>query len=126
MVDQGKEGGLRARYSHAETVSNRSSEGQDGAVDQQPFDTPDQTTGHRTKNGLSDQTRNRIATQLRAMASKSEAQLLRYFKLERRHSLANMHAFRADGSLEKVRGLRCAPFQSRNSGSVRCAKPPIF
>ncbi|MDH3031337.1 MULTISPECIES: NepR family anti-sigma factor [Methylobacterium] len=67
MVDQGKEGGLRARYSHAETVSNRSSEGQDGAVDQQPFDTPDQTTDHRTKNGLSDQTRNRIATQLRAM-----------------------------------------------------------
>ncbi|WCS24705.1 anti-sigma factor [Methylobacterium sp. NMS14P] len=64
MVDQGKEAGLRARDPHAEIASDRSSAPENSPVDAAVSDQPDRA---RSRNGLSDQTRNRIAAQLRAM-----------------------------------------------------------
>ncbi|PVZ03843.1 hypothetical protein C7388_109142 [Methylobacterium radiotolerans] len=64
MVDQGNEAGLRARDPHAETASDRSSAPENSSGDASASDQPDRA---RSRNGLSDQTRNRIAAQLRAM-----------------------------------------------------------
>ncbi|WP_331301777.1 NepR family anti-sigma factor [Methylobacterium oryzae] len=67
MVDQGKEAGLRARDPHAETASDRSSEAENSSVGASASGQHDQAGRARSRNGLSDQTRNRIASQLRAM-----------------------------------------------------------
>ncbi|MCJ2051887.1 anti-sigma factor [Methylobacterium sp. J-070] len=63
MVDQGKEAGRRARYPHPGVASRRTSDANDsaGAEPQKPTASPPSRTG------LSDQTRNRIAAQLRTM-----------------------------------------------------------
>ncbi|KQS76786.1 anti-sigma factor [Methylobacterium sp. Leaf361] len=64
MVDQGKETGLRARDPHVETASDRLSESENSSGGTAASDLSDRARG---KGGLSDQTRNRIAAQLRAM-----------------------------------------------------------
>ncbi|MEE7504546.1 anti-sigma factor [Methylobacterium mesophilicum] len=67
MTDQGKEAGLRARDPLAETASDRSSEPEDSSVDASAPDGHGPRDRARSRNGLSDQTRTRIAAQLRAM-----------------------------------------------------------
>jgi hypothetical protein len=64
MVDQGKEAGLRARDPHVETASDRLSESENSSGGTAASDPSDRS---KSKGGLSDQTRNRIAAQLRAM-----------------------------------------------------------
>jgi hypothetical protein len=66
MVDQGKEAGLRARDPHAGTASDRLSNAQDRSLDE-PDPEPAGTDRSRSRQGLSDVTRTRIAAQLRAM-----------------------------------------------------------
>ena len=65
MVDQGKEAGLRAHEVRVSTASDHLSHGQDSNT-VQPEALP--ATGRAAPlGGLSEQTRNRLATQLRAM-----------------------------------------------------------
>ncbi|WP_091718874.1 NepR family anti-sigma factor [Methylobacterium phyllostachyos] len=67
MVDQGKEAGLRARETRASTASDHLSHNQDSTAEQ-PGHQPLPAAGRPVpRGGLSEQTRNRLATQLREM-----------------------------------------------------------
>lgn len=61
MVDQGKEAGLRARDAHGGTASNRHTQRQDRS------ETSAGRASQSPSRGLSEHTRNRLATQLRTM-----------------------------------------------------------
>ena len=65
MVDQGKEAGLGASRTHASTASDHLSHGQDSNAEQTEL--PPAMGRSAQRGGLSEQTRNRLATQLRAM-----------------------------------------------------------
>ncbi|MGH1588204.1 NepR family anti-sigma factor [Methylobacterium phyllosphaerae] len=67
MTDQGEEAGFRARGMHAATASDRRSDNRPGSADDATSDVRDESDRVRSRSGLSDQTRNRIAAQLRAM-----------------------------------------------------------
>jgi hypothetical protein len=62
MVDQGKGAGLRVHKPHGSTASTRHAQGQDPSTDQ-----PVRVSQPTARGGLSEQTRNRLATQLRTM-----------------------------------------------------------
>jgi hypothetical protein len=67
MADQRKEAGFRVSEPQAETASDPISEPQDGSIDEGRSRSPMPSDRPRLRSGLSDQTRNRIAVQLRAM-----------------------------------------------------------
>ncbi len=67
MTDQGEEAGFRARGMHAATASDRQSDNRTSTADDAPSSALAQPDRVRSRNGLSDQTRTRIAAQLRAM-----------------------------------------------------------
>ncbi|MCJ2066542.1 anti-sigma factor [Methylobacterium sp. J-088] len=62
MADEGKEAGLRVPEVHGSTASTHDAPGQDRSTGQTAGASQAQPRG-----GLSEQTRNRLATQLRAM-----------------------------------------------------------
>lgn len=61
MVDEGKEAGLHVRETHGSTASNRRAPDQDPGTDQPARASP------APRGGLSEHTRNRLATQLRTI-----------------------------------------------------------
>lgn len=71
MVDQGKGAGLRAPKTQASTASDHLTHGQMHGHDKDTGDAGDPsstaTEGSVPRTGLSEQTRNRLAAQLRAM-----------------------------------------------------------
>jgi|GEM_PF-1363646 len=67
MVEQGKEAGLRARDTCASSASDDLSHNQDSTAEQSGREASLAAGRPTPRGGLSEQTRNRLATQLRAM-----------------------------------------------------------